>query len=120
MDPDLSILLLRGLSPLSVLGLSFEPGIAITEIVIFALLLLLSAIFSGSEVALFGLDDSVLEEITSASDRASRRVARLLQQPRELLVSILILNTVVNVTAVLMAPSPRSHSSSSDTWLPGP
>jgi gliding motility-associated protein GldE len=67
------------------------------------LLLLVSALVSGSEVALFSIDATTREHLATAGDRASRRVIRLLERPRALLVSILILNTVVNVGAAVLA-----------------
>ena len=85
-------------------------GIVALQIVIFVILLIFSGLFSGSEVALFGLEGSALDEIRSKSDKGSRRVARLLEKPRELLVSILVLNTVVNVGAVV-SPQPRLRQS---------
>lgn len=72
-------------------------------LVAFVLLLLASAVFSGSEVALFSLDGATRESLAEATDRASRRVLTLLERPRQILITILLLNTLVNVTAAILA-----------------
>lgn len=66
------------------------------------LLVLLSAFFSGSEIALFSLDRN---KITKSGDRslAGRYLAILLDAPKRLLVTILIGNTIVNVGASILA-----------------
>ncbi|NBC01290.1 MAG: DUF21 domain-containing protein [Bacteroidetes bacterium] len=66
-------------------------------------LLLLSAVFSGSEVALFSIQGSLREQLSDAGDAASARILQLLEAPRQLLITILLLNTVVNVSAAILA-----------------
>ncbi len=66
-------------------------------------LLLLSAIISGSEVALFSIKGALREDLSEREDAASQRVLRLLDTPRQLLITILLLNTVVNVSAAILA-----------------
>ncbi|HET6348247.1 MAG TPA: DUF21 domain-containing protein, partial [Candidatus Krumholzibacteria bacterium] len=61
-------------------------------------LLLLSAFFSGSEAALFSLSRSQIREL-KARTRGGRLLARLLEQPRSLLVTVLVCNLTVNVFA---------------------
>src|SRR5690606_34959533 len=70
---------------------------------IFLLLLLASALFSGAEVALFSLEGPDRELLAAAKDRASQRVLTLLETPRRLLITILLLNTTVNVAAAILA-----------------
>lgn len=74
---------------------------------IFALLILLifSAIFSGSEVALFSLDEKKLSEVKKGPGLIGNYIEKLLKYPRRLLVSILIGNTVVNVAASIISVS---------------
>lgn len=66
-------------------------------------LLAFSGLFSGSEVALFSLSPGDREALAEQDSRAARRVLRLLDRPRELLVSILLLNTLVNVGAAILS-----------------
>ena len=102
MDPDpstaVAALLLQHASPASL-----DPAVLAAEAVLFLLLLLASALFSGSEVALFSLDTTAKEKLAAQDDRASRRVLTLMKQPRQVLITILLLNTVVNVTAAILA-----------------
>ncbi len=73
------------------------------EIIVFIALLVASAIVSGSEVALFSLNATDREQLATAGDRASLRVLNLLDKSRQLLVTILLLNTLINVSAAILA-----------------
>ena len=64
-----------------------------------------SAFFSGSEVALFSLDRKKIKNNFSNSPLIQEYLSNLLEHPRRLLVSILIGNTFVNVTASIIAVS---------------
>jgi putative hemolysin len=64
-----------------------------------------SAFFSSSEVALFSLDKKKIKNNFSNSPLIQEYLSNLLEHPRRLLVSILIGNTVVNVTASIIAVS---------------
>ena len=63
-----------------------------------AILILLSAFFSGSETALFSLSRSVIEEM-GRGGRRQRLVSGLLKSPRMLLVTILFGNLLVNIAS---------------------
>ena len=65
-------------------------------------LLLLSAIASGSEVAFFSLTRSDIEELESRSDIAARRVLDLLSNRDRLLATILVANNMVNICLVIV------------------
>ena len=65
--------------------------------------LLLSAFFSGSETAFFSLSKIHLKKIEKKKTRSSKRIFRLLRNPRELLIIILLGNTIVNVAAASTA-----------------
>lgn len=65
-------------------------------------LLLLSAFFSGSEAALFSLSRSQLRKLRQRPG-GGQRAARLLEEPRPLLVTILLGNLTVNILATSMA-----------------
>jgi gliding motility-associated protein GldE len=93
-------------------------GFIVGGILALIVLLLLSALFSGSEVALFSLSDSSREAIAGQSDRASRRVIKLLERPRELLISILILNTLVNVATAVLAAVITASVATAQNWNP--
>ncbi|MDE2731046.1 MAG: hemolysin family protein [Bacteroidota bacterium] len=73
------------------------------QIVVLVLLLLASALVSGAEVAFFSLSATRREELGTRSDQASLRILRLLGRPEHLLIAILVLNTVINVSAAILA-----------------
>lgn len=83
-----------------------------------ALLLILSAVFSGSEVALFSLSGPSREALAQRPDRASVRVVKLLERPRQLLITILILNTLVNVAAAVLAAVLTGAIAVAQNWNP--
>ncbi|MCB2199417.1 hemolysin family protein [bacterium] len=70
-----------------------------TEVLVFVGLLLLSAFFSGSETAFFSLSKAQMRTLRSRTDPGAKRVVSLLDHPRQLLVGILVGNTVVNTAA---------------------
>ena len=117
MDPDAASLTLTNFIQSSP-NPSLDPETLAVEFAIFLLLLLSSAVFSGSEVALFSLDWSARERLASAEDRSSARVMKLLEQPREVLVSILILNTAVNVAAAIIAAVVTKQVADFFEWSP--
>lgn len=82
------------------------------------LLFLASAFFSGSEVALFSLDAAAVEALDSDGDSAAKRVHLLLEEPRQVLVSILILNTLVNVGAAILSAIMIASVATSLGWSP--
>lgn len=72
-------------------------------ILLFLLLLSFSAFFSGSETAFFSLSSSTVDKFRN-SDRASeKRAAKLMERPRQLLITIVLGNTIVNVTIASIA-----------------
>ena len=97
---------------------TLSTGDIVVGALVLVLLLALSALFSGSEVALFTLDTVQKEELDASEDAASRRVIRLLSKPRSLLVSILILNTLVNVGAAITAAVLTQEIASANAWSP--
>ncbi|HUT83031.1 MAG TPA: hemolysin family protein [Thermodesulfobacteriota bacterium] len=79
-----------------------EPFILI-RVFFVALLLFLSAFFSGSEVALFSLGQLRLQQMKEKKQPSSRIVEKLLGQPRRLLISILAGNEIVNISLSALA-----------------
>jgi len=81
-------------------------------------LLVLSAVFSGSEVALFSLSPPDREDLETSSDPTARRVIRLLESPREILITILILNTFTNVSAAIITAIMTHDLATAFQWSP--
>ncbi|OUX05060.1 MAG: hypothetical protein CBE00_11465 [Planctomycetaceae bacterium TMED240] len=63
----------------------------------------MSALVSGSEVALFSIKPTTLDALNQSNQKADRLIASLLKKPRELLSTILISNSVINVLLVILA-----------------
>ena len=72
-------------------------------IFIFLVLLLLSGFFSASETAYFSLSSSDLERFRTKKDYPSRQVTQLHSNPKKLLITIVLGNTVVNIAAASLA-----------------
>ncbi|RJP75401.1 MAG: HlyC/CorC family transporter [Candidatus Zixiibacteriota bacterium] len=66
-------------------------------------LLALSAFFSSVETAFFSLPQSILAELKESQDPRARRVVRLLDRPKELLITILTANSLMNVALAVLA-----------------
>jgi len=71
--------------------------------ILLLLLLAVSAIISGSEVAFFSINLHELEELKKNTKKAERRIVKLLARPKYLLATILILNNFVNVAIVTIS-----------------
>jgi putative hemolysin len=71
--------------------------------VVVAILLLLSAMFSGSEVAYFSLGPIHINELKEHPNRKETMVLQLLDKPERLLANILISNNFINVGIVIIA-----------------
>src|ERR1700693_6413200 len=66
------------------------------------LLLLLEAFFAGSETALMSLNRYRLRHRAKAGERGARLAEKLLAHPDRLIGLILLLSTIVNVTAPML------------------
>jgi putative hemolysin len=68
--------------------------------VILIVLLALSALISGSEVAFFSLNANDLDTCRDSKKKSDKQILHLLIEPRALLATILILNNLINVGIV--------------------
>ncbi len=73
------------------------------RVILFFILIGISAFFSGSESAYFSLSRELIDRLRETKTPTALRVVRLLSNPRRLLVTILLGNTVVNVSAASVA-----------------
>jgi len=76
---------------------------SITSLFILAVLIILSAIFSGSETAIFSLTDARILALKKSKTRGARTLAKLRKTPQRLLIAILIGNNVANISASAIA-----------------
>jgi gliding motility-associated protein GldE len=75
----------------------------ILSIVSILILLTLSALISGSEIAFFSLSPSQVHELKLQELKASKVVLNLLETPKRLLATILISNNFINVAIVIIS-----------------
>jgi len=105
-DPARSSLALLFQSTLEVSSstpVGFDVTTMTTELVILLVCVVFSAIFSSSEVAFFSIKSHDLTEKIKNGNIGLIRVQYLTEHPRQLLSTILIGNTVVNLLASVMA-----------------
>ncbi|UCF63734.1 MAG: HlyC/CorC family transporter [bacterium] len=70
----------------------------ILYILFFTVLLIFSGFFSGAETAFFSLTPAQLKHYKNARGGNERRINKLMTFPRQLLITIVIGNTMVNIT----------------------
>jgi gliding motility-associated protein GldE len=75
----------------------------VVNLAIIIVLLIMSGLISGSEVAFFSLKPDDLERCRESEHDRDKSIVALLDNPRTLLASILILNNLVNVGIVTLA-----------------
>jgi len=85
-------------------GIGYNHFTSETLIGLFILIILLaiSALISGSEVALFSLEPKEIKEIKSDKKRSAAMVIKLLSEPEQLLAAILVGNNFANISIVLL------------------
>ena len=74
-----------------------DDGPILPLLLIIFVLLLLSAFFSGAETAFFSLPRIYLKKLENSKSASAKRILNMLRQPRQLLVTILLGNTFVNM-----------------------
>ena len=79
-----------------------EPFI-VFRIILFFILIAVSAFLSGSEAAFFSLSKEMIDRLKESASKSSQRIVYLLKQPRHLLMTILVGNTIVNIAAAMIA-----------------
>jgi putative hemolysin len=80
----------------------FSPDILI-GIGVILILLILSALISGSEVAFFSMSPKNMEELKENQHPKDKYILELLDRPRFLLSTILISNNLINVSIIIIA-----------------
>jgi gliding motility-associated protein GldE len=70
--------------------------------VVFIFLVILSALISGSEVAFFSLSADQVDECKNRDTPVDQLVIKLIESPRHLLATILIMNNLVNIAIVTL------------------
>jgi len=94
-DPYPSLILLAEIVEIS-------AGYILFNSLIFILLLISSGLVSGSEVAFFSLNSDDLASFDEKADARATKVILLVESPKKLLSTILILNNLINIGIVTL------------------
>ncbi|MBL7939333.1 MAG: gliding motility-associated protein GldE [Flavobacteriales bacterium] len=81
---------------------ALEPA-TILALVVIAVMLVISAAMSASEVALFSLSPTQLRDVQERGGTSGQRVMDLLAKPRRLLATILIASNFVNIGVIILS-----------------
>ena len=98
-EPPLSVLYQLGFTLLSF------PTETILTSVLLIILIISSAMVSGSEVAFFSLSPNDLHSVEDDESERSKLILELREKPRTLLATILISNNFINIAIVLVSNS---------------
>lgn len=87
--------------------IALNSNINFSNVVIYAIialvLIICSAMASGSEAAFFSLTHKDIDELESNNSASSHRVLELLENPDRLLATILVTNNMVNICLVIIS-----------------
>ena len=75
----------------------------VVSAIVLVIMLMMSALISGSEVAFFSLGPADVEELENSQNKSSKVVIKLLDKPKELLATILIANNFINVAIIIVS-----------------
>ncbi len=98
-----------GMKPIDVVFNGWEQ-IDFGLVLVIAVLLVISALVSGAEIAFFSLSKNDMKEFSQDSSPAARGVVSLLGDVDVLLATILIVNNIVNVAIVIFAAETMSRA----------
>ncbi|MCX6237501.1 MAG: gliding motility-associated protein GldE [Bacteroidia bacterium] len=84
------------------IGFNHFTSETLTGLIFVIVLLALSALISGSEVALFSLEPKEIKDLKSNKKRSAGLVIKLLSEPEQLLAAVLVGNNFVNIGVVLL------------------
>lgn len=82
------------------LAINVQATAILAAVVIF--LLILSFFISGAEIAFFSLTARDINTLKTKQDPAWKRIADLLEEPRNLLATLMIANSVVNIAVIIL------------------
>ena len=85
------------------LPLVINPQATTILAIIILFLLIVSFVVSGSEVAFFSLSYKDINILKTKQDVSWKRIATLLEEPKALLASLIIANTLVNIAIIILS-----------------
>ena len=72
-------------------------------VILILFFLVMSFIVSGSRIAFFSLSDKEINILKTKQDSSWRRIVTLLEEPKELLASLLIANVLLNIFIIILS-----------------
>lgn len=114
MDPDSTYQTLLNCLLYTPLGINSQITLGILIII----LIVLTALISGSEVALFSLSAKDINYIKQKQDYNNQTLLRLLENPKRLLATILIGNNFLSIGVIISTNLLYSSIFHFDKWLP--
>ena len=82
-----------------------DQGPLLIQFILLVLLLIISGLVSGAEVAFFSLTKDQLDSEEEKKSRQMDIIQKMLQNPKRLLATILITNNFINIAIVLLFAS---------------
>jgi len=101
LDHPLTKLLLNDI--LSPVFLVINPQATTILAIVILFLLILSFVLSGSKVAFFSLTYKDINILKTKQDTSWKRIVTLLEEPKRLLASLLIANSIINIAIIILA-----------------
>lgn len=101
MDHPLTKLLLNEV--ISPVFLIINPQATTILAIVILFLLIISFVLSGSEVAFFSLTYKDINILKTKQDASWKRIVTLLEEPKNLLASLLIANCIINIAIIILA-----------------
>src|SRR6201991_213528 len=83
--------------------LVINPQATTVLAIVILFLLILSFVISGSEVAFFSMTYKDINILKTKQDASWKRIVSLLEDPKELLASMLIANSIINIAIIILA-----------------
>jgi len=101
LDHPLTKLLLNEV--ISPVFLIINPQATTILAIVILFLLIISFVLSGSEVAFFSLTYKDINILKTKQDASWKRIVTLLEEPKNLLASLLIANCIINIAIIILA-----------------
>ena len=99
-DPDSYPTLISAFADQFFLGFPLEAGLSLIVLIV---LIISSALVSGSETAFFSLSLTDLENLRQSGHKKDKLILQLKSKPKTLLATILISNNFINVGIVILS-----------------
>src|SRR5450432_1632712 len=72
-------------------------------VILILFFLVMSFIVSGSRIAFFSLSDKEINILKTKQDSSWKRIVNLLEEPKALMSSLLIANTLINIAIIVLS-----------------